>query len=319
MTGERRQSLASFDADAYRAFVGGSMFAARDFVSLWSLQGGRPVVWSVQLDGAPAAILPGVEFGAGPLTRFMSLADGCYGGVFVAPGREAQAPALVARLVGAVRAHGYARALLFDYDGHLGSPQGFRALALATTLVDISGGDWEPPDRKLLSQVRKAEREGITVRPFDWDRDQGEFLALVGSTAARQGRRPTYGAGFYEALAALARVDPRVHWVWCEHDGHGACSHIYLRERGNLQGWQIHYDKAYSFLKPNQYIRVTVCREMAAQGVTSLNLGGTPENAPGLRSYKQRWGGTVVGYRALECRSALGRAAVRLRRPQFGG
>ena len=32
-----------------------------------------------------------------------------------------------------------------------------------TTLVDISRPGWTPPDAKLLSQIRKAEREGIRV------------------------------------------------------------------------------------------------------------------------------------------------------------
>lgn len=101
--------------------------------------------------------------------------------------------------------------------------------------------------------------------------------------------------------------DPRVHWLWCEHQGRPACSHIYFSERNVLQGWQIAFDKSFSFLKPNQYIRFTMCRRMAARGITRLNLGATPEGADGLLYYKRRWGGRPLRYRTLVLERKLAR------------
>ena len=99
----------------------------------------------------------------------------------------------------------------------------------------------------------------------------------------------------------------QIHWAWCAHEGRGACSHIYVVERGMLQGWQIYFDKTFSFLKPNQFIRYTVCREMADRGIRHLNLGGSPENAPGLDYFKKRWGGQTWSYRGLVRQRWLGR------------
>jgi hypothetical protein len=46
---------------------------------------------------------------------------------------------------------------------------------------------------------------------------------------------------------------------------------------------------------------------MAKAGISRLNLGGTPENAPGLEYYKKRWGGEAVEYICYYRKSLLGR------------
>lgn len=260
--------------------AGRRFFASMGFAALWRQLGGRPVVWLVETDGRVAAALPGVEFGRGPLTRFQSMPDGCYGGLLVDPGLAADRLPIGRAAISALTRHRYAKAFVFDFYGTIDDPSPFGATWEETTLLDIAAPGWLPPDRKLHAQVRKAEREGIRLERFDWRRHHERFLPLMNGTEFRHGRRPTYSADFFRALAALADEDERVQWVWCEHEGRAACSHIYFLEDGVLQGWQIYFDKRFSFLKPNQYIRFTMCRRMAALGVERMNLGGTPENAP---------------------------------------
>jgi CelD/BcsL family acetyltransferase involved in cellulose biosynthesis len=293
------------------------IFTSTGWAFLWRQAGGTPVVWVVGDGGDPLAILPGVEFGRSRAARFFSMPDGCYGGILPREDLGELPPDLRHLLLEAVADHGYLRAWIFDYyesvDGDLSRWEGF---SQGTTLVDISDPRWEPPDRKLVSQIKKAEREGISIREFDWPRDHEKFLSLMRTTERRHGRRPRLAAEFYESLAALSRSEDRVFWKWCEWQGKPACSHIYVVENRVLQGWRIDFDKDFSFLKPNQYIRFHTCREMSRRGIRKLNLGGSPENAPGLRYYKRRWGGETVRYRGLRCESRWGRWLSRWKPPR---
>ncbi len=293
-----RRPLAEVPDDALARLADGAFFTSRGFAELWRARGGRPVAWTLELDGATAALLPGVEYGAGPLARFLSMPDGCYGGVLVDPALASERAALAAALLAAVERRRYALAWVFDFHGTLapgGRPGDQR---LETTIVDIHDPGGAPPDPKLRAQVRKAEREGIAVERFDWTRHGEAFLALATLTARRHGAAPRYGRAFYAALAALAARDERIVWRWCARDGRPACAHIYFVERGMLQAWQTYFDPAFSFLKPNPFIRTETCHALARRGVRWLNLGATPSYAAGLAAYKRRWGGTCVTYRA---------------------
>jgi len=272
--------------------------------------GGRPVVWAAEADGRIAAVIPGVELGFGPLSRFASLPDGCYGGLFTAPGLPDPAAAGDA-LMGAIAAHGYARSHVFDAAGRLRLHRGFAPQPCETLLVAIDP-DWVPPDPKLQSEIRKAEREGIHVERYDAARHEAGFLELVRATAARQGAKPRYRVRLWQKLAQLAATDARVHWRWCEHGGRPAAAHLYFVEGGTLVSWQDYSDRAFSFLKPNQYIRWQACRDAAREGIRILNLGATPDEARGVTFYKCRWGGEPRHYTAQVRWSGVG-ALVRRR------
>ena len=301
-----RRPLGEVPADEYARLVGGSFFASPGFPGLWRALGGRPVAWTVEAEGALAAVLPGVEFGRGPLARFASMPDGCYGGLFVDPALERERETLARVLFAGLAGRHYAKAFVFDFHGLVPCGPGFDAMRCETALVDISDPGWMPADRKLRAQIRKAQREGLRLEPFDWDRHHAGFLALTALTARGHGLRPRYTAAFFEALAGLARRDARVRWVWCQHDGRPVCSHIYFEQGGILQAWQSCFDRDFSYLKPNQFVRFSVCREMAGRGVGWLNLGSTPEGSPGLAYFKARWGGRRVAYHGYVRREGLG-------------
>ncbi len=292
----RRSPLDRIAEADWARLARGSFFASRGFLELWRAKRGRPVAWTLEDAGRLVAAVPGVEYGSGPFARFASLPDGCYGGVRVDEAAAPERARFAAELMGAIAARGYAKSCVFDFDGAAGPRAGFVAEREQTRLADISAPDWAPPDAKLRSQIRKAEREGIAVERFDWDRHHRGFLALVEGSARHHGQRPRYPASLYRSLARLAETDDRIQWRYCEHDGRPAASHIYFVERDALLAWQSHFDRAFSFLKPNQYVRFTLCREMAARGVHWLNLGSSPAHASGLAYYKARWGGAPVRY-----------------------
>jgi CelD/BcsL family acetyltransferase involved in cellulose biosynthesis len=132
-------------------------------------------------------------------------------------------------------------------------------------------------------------------------------MALMEKTEQRHGRRPKYTPAFFESLAGLAVTDERIVWRYVEHDGRAAASHIFLRDGNMLLSWQIYFDKTFSFLKPNQYLLHDTATRLAAKGVTTLNLGASPEGAAGLATYKKKWGGEVYRYRMLHGESLLGK------------
>ena len=295
-----RQPLSEIPQGLLEPCIGDSFFASALFAGLWEEKGGAPVVFVARDDDGVAGVIPGVEFGHGFWKRFMSMPDGCYGGVFTDPKHPADQSTTTAELLDAVIARRYLRTFLFDFDGHLPTDDSrFQTMDLVTTLVDIAHPDWVPPDKKIQSQIRKAEREGIELQPMDWAQHGEQFLQLLRMTEVRHQSTCKLPPSFFKRLAEAAQADSRIHWVWCEYQGQGVCSHIYFLERGMLQGWMIIFDKAFSFLKPNQYIRFVTCREMALRGVRLLNLGGTPDNAPGLDYYKRRWGGKDIHYRGF--------------------
>lgn len=300
-----RYTLDEIPPDLWNDLTEDRFFVSRGYARLWETMGGRAIAWAVEDKGQLVSLLPGVEFGRGPLARFQSMPDGGYGGAFHALKEDRdQCEDL---LLDAIDRRRYLKSFIFDFYGTITRPARFARETFQTTLVDISPPGWDPPDEKLLSQIRKAKREGITVSRFSWEEHHAAFLELVRISEKRHGQKPRFTSDFFAALARLADQDDRIRWIWCEHDNMPACSHIYFIEKGVLQGWQIYFDKAFSFLKPNQYIRFTMCRDAARQGITRLNLGGSPENAPGLKYYKKRWGGESSDYYCYFLKRGLGR------------
>lgn len=304
----RRPLAAIPPADSAR-LAGGSFFASPGFLALWAARGGRAIAWTLESHGELAALVPGVEFGRGPFTRFVSGPDGCYGGAFVAPALARHRTALAAVLLRAIARHGYAKAWVFDFERALAPPTGFERTACATTLVDIGAPDWEPRDAGLRGQLRRAARLGLAIEPFRWSAHADGLAQLLRCTARVHGARARYPLAFYRGLAGLAARDPRVLWLWCERDGRPVSSHIYFVERGMLQAWQTCMDRRWSTLKPHPSMRLHACRLAAARGIHTLNLGATPAGALGLAAYKARWGGTPVTYPAWTHAGAVGRLA----------
>lgn len=293
--------------DTIGALTGESLFASRSFAVPWQTRGGRRVVWTVEDGGAVVAALPGIEFGRGPLRRLLAMPDGLYGRLFKDPSLTTPSANLSASLGAALADEGYAKVYIYDFFGTLCEPPPFHCQEYVTTVVDIPSAQWEPPDRKLRAEIRKAKREGVDIDPFDWTRHRRDFLRLVEITERSHGRKPRYGRAFWKALAAAARQDRRIRWIWCSHAGRPIASHIYFVEGPMLQGWQMYYDRSFPELKANQYAIWTMATRAAGAGATLLNLGATPDEATGMEFFKKRWGGRAVTYKSYTLRQGIGK------------
>lgn len=294
-------------AAARDCLTGVSLFASLPFAAVWETLGGRPVAWVVEDAGEIAAVMTGVEFGRGPLRRFAAMPDGLYARLLIPPRFCDRLPEVSGVLFDAMIKERYAKLFVYDFHHRLEPDARLKEITLTTSLVDIDREDWEPPDRKLRTEIRKAEREGIVLQSINWERHGESFLALMRATEAMHDRTPKYSSEFFARLAELSLTDARVQWLWCEHEGRAAASQIYFVEDGMLLGWQMYYDRQFSRLKANQYLIQRMCREAYRHGVRKLNLGGTPEAATGTDFFKQRWGGYTYEYTGYELKQGIGR------------
>lgn len=294
----------------WRAFLlrlsSDSFFASPEFAELWRTMSGRPVYWTITDDNKPAAILPGVEFRSGPLTRLQAMPEGCYGRLLVeqrlCEKTQEYAEATIGRLVGK-----YTKLFIFDYSKTIPADARLNLEAAKTIVADISGGNWEPPDKKERWAVRKAEKDGLALGGFDKARHLDSFMQLMADTERRHKRRPRYTRSFFEALADLSINDNRVRWVVCELENQLLASHIYFVEQKMLFYWQSYCDQKGMELRANDFLLGNVAMQSSAAGLDQLNLGSSPTEAEGLRQFKLKWGGRVHTYPIYTYRSTLGK------------
>jgi len=284
-----------------------SFFCSAGFARLWETMGGRPVYWAAVDAGEIVALLPGVEFGRWPLVRFQAMPDGIYARLFPPSLDDQTRKEVAGALLQAVAEAGYVKTHVTDFYGLMEVPDRYSSLPCRTTVVDISGENWMPPDRKLQSEIRRAEREGVTVERFQAKRHLERFVSLTQVTERRHGRKPRYTVEFFAALAALAEADHRVIWYYCEYENKPVVSHISFIDGDLALHWQVYYDKTFSFLKANQFMLWRLIGELRDRSVRRLSLGASPADAAGLADYKAKWGGEEYAYVCYLHRSGLGR------------
>ncbi len=302
-----RLTISCLNTDLLITLTADSLFGSMGFARLWETMGGTPVYWVARADGEVAALLPGVEFGRRPLKRFQSMPDGIYTRILSTTPDDHSRREMTSALLQAIAKAGYVKTYVTDFHGLMEVPGTYAAQPCRTTIVDISDKNWEPPDRKLQSEIRKAEREGVKVEQLDAVAHMKSFLQLMQATEQRHGRKPRYPPQFFSALAELAAEDDRVVWYWCEHKGRPVVSHITFIEGDTALHWQVHYDKAFSFLKANQLMLSKLVGELRPRGVRRLSLGASPPGASGLVDYKAKWGGYEYTYNCYVHKSGAGR------------
>lgn len=284
-----------------------SLLNSPGFLSLWKTMGGEPRYWTV-LDAEDRVILTvgSVDFRKFMRRSLQLLADGLYFRPAFQKFPDSVLRQGQERLWRELCASRYWRVHLVDFDNALDNLDAAELIECETLVALIDSPDWLPPDKKLQSEMRKAEREKINVQRFDGDKHFDRFMALMSQTESRHNRRPKYNDQFFQALARLSESDSRVDWTIVEVDGQLAASHINLVEGNMLINWQVYYDKNFSWLKPNQYLLIEAIHRGWHRGVRQVNFGATPKTADGVRVYKEKWGGRPHRYRTLVNRKGLG-------------
>ncbi len=302
-----RLRLADIDLDKQPWLRGDSLLSSPGFLGLWKAEGGTPVCLAVVENGAPIAALPGIEFGRFAWRRFQAAPHGCYARLLNAPDHEHRRPEAADAILTFLAEAPYARAIIYDFHHHFDEHEDFDSRVAATRLVDIDA-DWQPPDRKLRQQIRRAIRDGCNVEEFDAGRHLDGFMELMKLTTARTGHDPGLSRSFFERLAELARRDRRVRWTWFDDDdGRPVASNVFLVEQDQLLHWQACYDPSYSRMQPNKWVPWLMIRQVLKEGVSTFNLGASPAGAEGVDEYKRKWGGGLREYRCLIRSRGLGK------------
>jgi len=284
-----------------------SLFTSTGLAALWQAFGGKIIFLAVEEDDKIAAMMPGVEFGHGFWRRFQAMPDGLYSRIFFVPGSEIDKKETALMLMTSLCSAGYMKIYLSDYYKMFEPSPGYEVSLCHTNLVNISSSDWQPPDKKIQSEIRKAERASIIIETFNYEKHFDKFMSLMRQTEFRHGRQPKYPAAFFKDLARLAEHDARIRWIFVQHGGEAVTSHIYFIEKDMALNWQIYFNKKFSSLKANQYILYTMARKLAVEGVRFLNLGATPVDTSGLETYKMKWGGEIYPYPCYVMKSFLGK------------
>ena len=306
MTRVRKYSTEELPAHVTAWLQRKTLLGSVPFADLWRTLGGEPVYWGWLEDDRLTALLPSVQFGGGRLARLQAMPDGLYARLFFVEDTPDH-KAVAASILQAIASEPYSMVFVNDYHSQFDATPGFEKRECLTSLTDVTSENWQPPDKKLQSEIRKARREEVPVRDFSLNRHLDGFLDLMTHTERRHGRQPKYPPKFYHALGKLSMSDTRIHWLVCEADGTLAASHIYFVEGDMLLNWQVFFDKRFSALKPNQLITFSVTHELKPRGIRVLNLGSSPEDADTLTYYKDKWGGETYRYNCWFKRSWLGR------------
>jgi Acetyltransferase (GNAT) domain len=306
MISVHKHTTADIPAEIAEAIGGQSLLASTPFSNVWETLGGRIVYWVAEENGSIAAVLTGAEFGCVPFLRFQAMTDGLPSTLYFANDNCDKAH-LASQLLDGVSQQSYIKSFVTDFDNSLPPHSTFQRRQLCTHIGDITNPAYEPSDKTLMSEIRKAERDKTSIEQFEWSKHGSRFIDLVTLSETRHGRLPKYPARFFEQLAIVSENDNRIIWTWCEHDGTPVASHIYFIFGSQAVNWQIYYDKEFSALKANQLTTWTAIANLRGRGVAHLNLGASPDTAEGLVAYKSKWNAVEYPYSILEKKTWLGK------------
>lgn len=171
---------------------------------------------------------------------------------------------------------------------------GFTRSRFDRSVVDLSSGDtdflWRHGvDKKERNAVRKAEKNGVSVHPLGPD----EFDAvwdLVTRTAKRLGVAPDRRE-FLENVFRDLSPKGRCAWFGAFHDGTLLAVTSFFYYRKSAVYFVNASDPASWRLAPNSLLLWHALQEAVHRGCTFADLGTATQDYPGLRKFKQSFGG----------------------------
>jgi serine/alanine adding enzyme len=157
-----------------------------------------------------------------------------------------------------------------------------------TVVCDLVAGDYEATfkgfDSKLRSQIRRAERDGVTVR---FGRDQADAFHRVFAEHMRDLGSPAHGQEFFERLADA--LGDRA-WIGVAYLGDVPIAGGFAIENGGEV--EISWASAlrrYSKMAPNMALYGAFIRRACEREFAVFNFGRcTPES--GTHKFKRQWG-----------------------------
>ena len=266
--------------------------------SLASVYGYRLGYCTHRDGGELRALLPFADVSKHGLVHRQSLAFGTYGGPITAPGAD---PALAASLIAALKESLGGRVQRLSLTG---APDPERPEAagedarLRTQILDLRPG-WDALfggvfRKERRRQIRKAEREGVTVERSGDMADLSTYYEIYMEHAGDWGlATPTPLAH----LSALVADEARVRFWVARHEGEIVGGHLNFHFRGMITAWNGTARKSKRHLAPSVLLYARNLELACAEGDSFFNFGGSGENDP-LFDFKAAFGAVPVAYRS---------------------
>ena len=145
---------------------------------------------------------------------------------------------------------------------------------------------------QVRRDIRKAEREGVTIRRAEASCDLTEvFYALHARTRRRLGV-PVQPRRFFELLWTRI-IEPGLGFVLLAYSGDvPVAGAVFLAWNGTIAYKYSASDPAFWRLCPNNLVIWTAIRWGCENGYRSFDFGRTDNENAGLRGFKSAWGAT---------------------------
>ncbi|MGI8510152.1 MAG: FemAB family XrtA/PEP-CTERM system-associated protein [Gemmatimonadaceae bacterium] len=156
-----------------------------------------------------------------------------------------------------------------------------------TVLLDMSGGAdalWKRLDGKVRSQVRRPQKDGITVRTGI---DELEPFFRVFSRHMRDLGTPTYPRSFFRAIAREFPDD--VLFAVAYHEDKPIACGCGFRGHDEFEITWASALREYNRMSPNMLVYWEMMHATADSGVTTFNFGRCTPGS-GTHTFKRQWG-----------------------------
>lgn len=237
--------------------------------------------------GEVRGVLPLVLLSSRIFGRFLvSMPFLNYGGI-VADGPEAR-QALLAAAVDRAKELGAAHIeLRHQEEVDVGWPHKHHKVSMRLGLPGQFEVLWRTFSAKLRSQIRRAQKEGMTVR-IEGDELLGDFYRVF-SRNMRDLGTPVYGRGFFETMLRTFPKETRIGIVYWK--GRALAGGLLYGFRDMLEIPWASSDRRYNRLAPNMLLYSSVLEYACRQGFRVFDFGrSTPGSGPSR--FKEQWGAT---------------------------
>ena len=137
--------------------------------------------------------------------------------------------------------------------------------------------------------IRKAEREGISVAPDSTPAGVREFYRLNCMTRREHGL-PPQPVRFFENLRSDVMEKGFGTLFLARHKGNAVAGAVFLHFAGKAIYKYGASDRRYQELRPNNLVFREGIRDLCGKGVRTLSFGRTDLHHEGLRQFKLGWG-----------------------------
>jgi FemAB-related protein (PEP-CTERM system-associated) len=160
---------------------------------------------------------------------------------------------------------------------------------------------WSTLKRQVKQQVRKAQRDGVSMRVADKPADMSLYYNLHLRTRTQKHGMPSQSRKYFttlwdtfatsgQARGTAPATTPTMRILLAEYEGMTIAGFVLFVSGTTLYGAYAASDENYLKLAPNNLLYWEAIKWGCEQGYKVLDLGRTARDNEGLMEFKRRWG-----------------------------